>query len=138
MSRADSLSPRIACKVGGICIDSSNRLLLVRKRGLDWWILPGGKIEEGESVEQCLKREFLEELGCSVRNEGFIGCYLDDWIERSEKIVILALRAVIEGGNPVAGNEITDMRWFTREELFSEENVARGARSAYRDLIASI
>jgi 8-oxo-dGTP diphosphatase len=45
--------------VSGIVL-RERELLLVRKG--ETWILPGGKPEEGESDEDCLRREFREEL----------------------------------------------------------------------------
>ena len=50
----------------GILLNNGNILLCQRKRTAKYplkWEFPGGKIEEGESAEQCLRRELVEELG---------------------------------------------------------------------------
>ena len=35
----------------------------------DWWEIPGGKIEEGETPEECIEREIREELATEVHAE---------------------------------------------------------------------
>jgi mutator protein MutT len=39
------------------------------------WDLPGGKLEEGESAEECVKREIREELGVNTVSVKFIGTF---------------------------------------------------------------
>lgn len=42
-------------------------VLIHRKRdGLEYWVTPGGKVEEGESLEDAVKREVREEIGIDV------------------------------------------------------------------------
>ena len=43
----------------------NNKMLLVKKDGQ--FSLVGGGIEEGESHEECLRREFIEEVGYEIK-----------------------------------------------------------------------
>ena len=46
--------------------DVDGRVLVVRKRGTSRYMLPGGKIESGESPEQAAVRELHEEVGAEL------------------------------------------------------------------------
>jgi 8-oxo-dGTP pyrophosphatase MutT (NUDIX family) len=46
--------------------DGGNNILCVKKKGLAPWISPGGKIDPGESHQQCLRRELREELDATL------------------------------------------------------------------------
>lgn len=57
--------------VGGLVINSRGQLLLVRRSrdpGKDKWGLPGGFVDRGETVEEALCREVLEETQLVVRS----------------------------------------------------------------------
>jgi len=60
---------RIRIRVAGILLNRKNELLLVnhRKKGKSYWLLPGGGVEYGETMEQALKREFKEELSLRIK-----------------------------------------------------------------------
>lgn len=46
---------------GGLVFNEKNELLMIFRRG--YWDLPKGKVDEGETLEQCAVREVQEETG---------------------------------------------------------------------------
>ena len=54
----------------GVVVDHNGSILLGQRASGSFsgqWCLPGGKIDQGESVEQCAKRELFEETGLQAR-----------------------------------------------------------------------
>ena len=79
-----SANKRIITAAGGIVLNPENELLFIYRRGK--WDLPKGKLDEGETIEQCAVREVEEETG--IRNillGNFVGMtkheYFDEWIK---------------------------------------------------------
>jgi len=62
-----NIKEKIIERVRAIIIDS-NKILLINRIKTDdsYWVIPGGKVEQGESHEEAIKRECLEELGIEV------------------------------------------------------------------------
>ena len=55
-----------------VLTDTAGRVLMVRKRGTDSFLNPGGKPEPGETPEMCAVRELREELGLELDPEGLL------------------------------------------------------------------
>lgn len=53
--------------------DRNGRVLVVRKRGTRYFMLPGGKVEGAETPLATLARELHEELGMHIEAEAFDG-----------------------------------------------------------------
>ena len=70
---ANSLVPAASA----IVTDESGRILLHRRRDNDQWALPGGVMELGESLGECIVREVREETGFDVEPVGIVGIYSD-------------------------------------------------------------
>lgn len=70
-------------RVYGILINSKDEVLLSDERylGREFTKFPGGGLEKGEGIKDCLIREFREELGIKITVEELI--YLTDFYQPS-------------------------------------------------------
>lgn len=68
---------KIRIRVAAIILENENLLLIAHKKQNDiYWLLPGGGVNFGESLDSALKRELMEELGVSI-NVGEIALISD-------------------------------------------------------------
>lgn len=70
-SKNDETLPRLA--VRALIVNPESKVLLIQGRDSTnpkntWWFTPGGGIEIGETPEQALSREVLEETGLIIKN----------------------------------------------------------------------
>ncbi|MDW8183251.1 MAG: (deoxy)nucleoside triphosphate pyrophosphohydrolase [Caldimicrobium sp.] len=108
-------------KVVAAFIEREGKVFMVRrpfhkKRG-GLWEFPGGKVEEGESPEDALKREIKEELGIEVVPLEIISrckhIYPDEFIE------LILIKAHTEG--EPSPKEAIEARWIEIEEITTLE-----------------
>jgi len=65
----------ILAYTSAIITDAQGRVLLQRRSDFPWWGLPGGVLERGERLEECLRREVWEETGLHVDPGRLVGVY---------------------------------------------------------------
>jgi len=97
----------------------SGRILLI-KRGNEpfkgQWALPGGRLEDNETAEECLVREMEEETGLRVEPVKLIGIYSD--LGRDPRGMISAAYLVKRtGGIQKAGTDAAEAGWFEIAKL---------------------
>lgn len=97
-----------------VCVLREGALLTVRKRGTSKFMLPGGKLEPGESPVDCAVREAAEEVGLVLDPAHLVE--LGDWTaaaanEPGMRVQSTVFRAPDGQPDPVASGEIEELRW---------------------------
>lgn len=80
----------------------------------DWWEFPGGKIEEGESPEECIEREIKEELATQVHAEKALGVVEYDY-PAFHLTMHCILCTIVSGKLELLEHE--NAAWLTKENL---------------------
>ena len=98
--------------------DGAGRLLLARRARepfLGRWDTPGGFLEEDEHPLDALRRELLEEIGLEIEPGEYFGAWVDTYDERFT--LNLYWRAAAAAGEERPADDVSELRWFAREEL---------------------
>ncbi|WP_447729101.1 NUDIX hydrolase [Pseudoxanthomonas suwonensis] len=99
--------------VAAVIRDQDGRVLLVRKRGSDTFIQPGGKREPGEATLQTLARELEEELGVAMpaASAWRLGEFEADAVNEPGRRVRTEAYVVEVDGKPEVRAEIEELAW---------------------------
>lgn len=89
-------------------------ILLIKRRDVPVWVLPGGGIDPEESPQACVVREILEETGFTVKVERLVGDYIP--INRLSKRTHLYECAVLSG-EPALSSETRAVQFFPLTSL---------------------
>lgn len=106
-----------------LIVDAHGAILMQRRSDSGNWSLPGGTMEIGETLEQCVVRETKEETGLDIEITGLLGIYTDpehvigyaDGEVRQEFNITYYGRVI--GGEVAVSAESTAVRYLQLSEL---------------------
>lgn len=104
--------------VGVVCLKGDEVLLIRRGRPprQGEWSLPGGRIEPGERAVDAGLRELREETGVEARIVGLLDVVDGVFPEAGRHYVLIDYVAEWIAGEPVAGDDAADARFFPLAE----------------------
>lgn len=86
-----------------------------------YWSIPGGLIETGETLDQAVRREVLEETGLRVKPVEMFGVF--ERVMRDARglveyhYLLLDYVCTVTGGKLRAGDDVARVEWVTRRRL---------------------
>jgi 8-oxo-dGTP pyrophosphatase MutT (NUDIX family) len=111
----DNLAARFPVSIKGV-VERDGRFVLL-KNERDEWELPGGKLEPGEAIEDCLVREIDEELNLPVG----VGKPLNNWVYFVNGVHVLvvtyALQLLGDQADMRISHEHKELRSFVLAEI---------------------
>lgn len=111
--------------VGALClIEHEGRLLLLRQRHRYGWTLPGGLVARGETAEQAVCREVMEETGLVVEVGTAIGVVVEP---RSRWVDVLFHIPVDEPPGVQVASEAVRAAWLSPEHAGPVDESTLGA-----------
>ncbi|MEO7002882.1 MAG: NUDIX domain-containing protein [Ktedonobacterales bacterium] len=111
-----SAGAKAAFRIGVFAlIERDGAYLMGRRRDIGWWNLPGGGLEYGETLEQGLAREVMEEVGIDVAIERLVGVYSKP--QKREVVLTFLCHLSDANAQPGVSDETSEVGWYTADAL---------------------
>ena len=111
---------------GGI-LEKDGKYLLVQENQKickGKWNIPAGGLDENESLIEGAKREIYEETGCKVEVTGILEI-VNEILEGVNVVCFFFDTNIIDENINADGNEISNVKWFTYEEILNMKDELR-------------
>ena len=129
--KTDNLSDKFPISIKAIIVDDNKILCLKNER--NEWDFPGGKINFNEDVEECLKREVIEETNLEIKNLKILKLFNLKF--NDVPVFILLYSAEISCDSSIAINyEHSEYNFFSKSEL-KNLNMPQDFKDLVYDLI---
>ena len=120
---------QLRIRLCGICVQD-NKILLINHAGMnesgEFWSPPGGGLQFGETIEDCLKREFLEETNTIISVGKFLK--INEFVKPPLHAIELFYEVKILSGEMKVGFDpemeeqiIKDVKWLSFAEVLGKE-----------------
>lgn len=123
------LDPKVAA---GTLTFFENRIVLVKRGispGYGQWVIPGGFVDRGETLEDAAVRETLEETGLQVRVNSLLNVYSYP----GQAVIVAAFLAEVLAGVPTPLDETLEVGLFVYEKIPWSELAFSSTRDALID-----
>jgi len=117
-------------------INKNNKYLLMKHNKLNTWTIPVGKVEYGESKEECLRKEAYEELNINLVNYDLVSLETRKY-NRLNKVI--KVRSFLYNIINYKGNLINkephkhdEIRWFSIREIRELDQISDATKDFLR------
>ena len=110
-----------------VAVMQDGKIMLTQREDFETWVLPSGRVEEGEGLAQAAIREAKEETGIDVELTRLVGVYSRTGTMHPGYTALFAARPV--GGAPkLQRGETIAVEWFPYEEIPTPLSVGQARR----------
>ncbi|MFN3384856.1 MAG: NUDIX domain-containing protein [Archaeoglobaceae archaeon] len=124
-------------------IPYDRKIVLIKRENepfKDFYALPGGIVEYGETVENAVLREVEEETGIKGRIHSLVGVYSDPSRDPRGHFVSVCFIVIPIGGKLKSGSDAKEVALFSLEELpklaFDHEKMIKDAEVKIRGILS--
>lgn len=100
-----------------VIVNDDKVLIAQRQTGCNYeykWEFPGGKLERGETPEECIVREIKEELDMEIKPLDLYNVVDFKHKEKAAKMFVFLSKLIRGEGTPI---ECNDFKWVSKSEL---------------------